>query len=96
MTTDLPSKKTEGKKNALLTRVSVALSTLLVMVMGLVAPAAAGPVINGTILDLLTAVVSVLPSFLNLVIAVAPLIITIAVIGFIVLFIRQILEMMNL
>jgi len=90
-----PQKETTKLESAKL-RISVLLSSLLVMLLGLVAPVSAGPVINGTILDLLTAVVSILPSFLNLVIAVAPLIITIAVIGFIVLFIRQILEMMNL
>jgi len=89
-----PQKETTKLESAKL-RISVLLSSLLVMLLGLVAPVSAGPVINGTILDLLTAVVSVLPSFLNLVIAIAPLIITIAVISFIVLFIKQLLEMMN-
>jgi hypothetical protein len=77
-------------------RIAAVLSGLLVMCMALVAPvAAAGPAINGTILEILTAVTGLLPSFLNLVIAVAPVIITVAIISFIVLFIKAIISMMN-
>jgi hypothetical protein len=72
------------------------LSGLLVMCMALVSPvAAAGPAINGTILEILTAVTGLMPSFLNLVVAVAPVIITVAIIGFIIMFIKAIISMMN-
>ena len=78
-------------------RIVAMISGLLVMCMAFISPVtAAGPAINGTILEILAAVTTLMPSFLNLIVAVAPVVITVAIITFIVLFVKAIVNMMNL
>ena len=86
---------TKAKVQAVRMKLAVLTASLTATAM-LTLPASAGPVINGTILDLLSAVAGLMPTFLSLVVAVAPVIITVAVIAFITMFIKRILDMMNL
>lgn len=87
--------KTKEKISAVKTRLTVVLTALLTL-LTFAAPVSAGPVINGTILELLNAFASLMPTFLNLIVGVAPVIITVAVIAFIVMFINRILGMLKL
>ena len=68
---------------------------LAVIAMAMVTSAMALPTLNGTISDLIYAVVNILPSLLNLIIAVAPLIIVGALISFVVMFFDKILSMLK-
>ena len=89
--------KIKEKTSAVKMRLTVVFTALLAL-LAFAAPVSAsgGPVINGTILELLSAFAGLMPTFLSLVVAVAPVIITVAVIAFIVLFIDRILGMLKL
>jgi hypothetical protein len=87
--------KIKEKTSAVKMRLTVVLTALLAL-LSFAAPVSAGPVINGTILELLSAFAGLMPTFLNLIVAVAPVIITVAVIAFIVMFIDRILGMLKL
>ena len=45
--------------------------------------------------ELLEAVVDLIPTFMDLVVAIAPLIVTIGIISFVLLFLKRILDMLN-
>lgn len=51
--------------------------------------------INATVGPIIDGVVLLMPSFLNLVVAVVPIIITVSVVGFIIKFWDQIVKLMN-
>ena len=86
--------KTKEKISAVKMRLTVVLTALLAL-LTFAAPVSAGPVINGTILEILNGVAGIMPSFLSLTVAVAPVIITVAVIGFCVMFINKILTLIR-
>jgi len=89
------TEKIKEKISAVKMRLTVVLTALLAL-LSFTAPVSAGPVINGTIIELLNAFAGLMPTFLNLVVGVAPVIITVSVIAFIVMFIQRILAMLNL
>jgi len=51
--------------------------------------------LNATLYPIIAGVVELMPSFLSLIIAVVPIIITMSVVGFIIKFWDQIVKMMN-
>lgn len=51
--------------------------------------------LNATLYPIIAGVVALMPSFLSLIIAVVPIIITMSVVGFIIKFWDQIVKMMN-
>jgi len=64
--------------------------------MGLVASASAAIDLNGTIGPILDSMIELIPSIINLIVAIVPAIIVMAVVGFIVTFFDKILQMMKL
>lgn len=52
--------------------------------------------LNGTIGPIIDGVVLLMPNFLNLVVAIVPVVITLAVVGFLIKFWDRILDMINL
>lgn len=85
--------KTKGKMAEYKMRILAVTAVTLTTVVGY-----AHAAVNFTpIIELITAVTGLIPSLMELVIAIAPLIVTMAIIGFLVVFFRKnILEMMNL
>ena len=68
----------------------------LVMTSGLALVGMASAAINFTpIQELLTAVIGLIPSFMDLVVAIAPLVVVIAIVGFILKFLDRIISMLN-
>lgn len=51
--------------------------------------------INATIYPIISGVVEVMPAFLDLILSVVPIVITMSVVGFIIKFWNQIVRMMN-
>jgi len=68
----------------------------IAMTSGLALVGMASAAINFTpIQELLTAVIGLIPSFMDLVVAIAPLVVVIAIVGFILKFLDRIISMLN-
>jgi len=68
----------------------------VMMLAALAVPASAAIDLNGTIGPIITSVIELIPSIVELIVAIVPAVITLAIVGFIIKFLNQILDMLHI